>query len=152
MTFASPFMAGSCSSLGEPADSTPGRRDRSSRRLGRPAHAGANLAQQIGSALPAASAAGPDAERRGKVVHGARALFSAFADLALGDRVAEADVHATDYHLRNTLPATKIASVSARFHMVSCICIIKYVEMVLTVKMRTIIVRSHVALPASQGR
>ena len=49
--------------------------------------------QAFGGALPATAAAGADAELKSELIHRADACLRAFLDLALGYRVANADVH-----------------------------------------------------------
>jgi len=67
----------------------------------------------FGSALPAAAAAGADAELKSEFVHAAHARLSAFLNLAFRYRVANADVHPgsllrTAFNCCSFMPLTKI--------------------------------------------
>jgi hypothetical protein len=66
------------------------------------------LAQQLGGAFAAAAAAGTDAEGNGEVIDRARTRLCGLADLALGDRVADAEIQGSvslnenHYHLKTS--------------------------------------------------
>ena len=77
-------------------------------------------AQDIDGALPAAAASRADAELRSEMLERAGAVPCAFADGALGDRVAEADVQSDRFLLSEKHYHQKLGLDASREHTLTC--------------------------------